>query len=227
MLDDLRRRLGDKYEIVRELGRGGMGAVLLAHDRALDRPVALKVLPPGFTSQPDLHDRFLRETRLAAGLSHPDIVSVFSIEDRDRLLAYAIRQRASPGGHRRAALRAHLAQRYHRPHGDPRGGRRRAIPGAIAFVIGALLLATDPYRRPLLQRAGNVLLASALGWWLLRAGSTAPASSVPSRPGDSAPTSRAPTPAPARARAPDDDVAARLARLESRLEALERERVAP
>jgi serine/threonine protein kinase len=79
LLDDIRRRLGDRYEIVRELGRGGMGAVLLARDRALDRPVALKVLPPEFAAQADLRERFLRETRLAAGFSHPNIVPVFAV----------------------------------------------------------------------------------------------------------------------------------------------------
>jgi serine/threonine-protein kinase len=90
LIDDLRHRLGDRYEIVRELGRGGMGTVLLARDRALDRPVALKVLPPEFAAQADLRERFLRETRLAAGFSHPNIVPVFAVEDRDGLLAFAM-----------------------------------------------------------------------------------------------------------------------------------------
>jgi hypothetical protein len=90
LIDGLRRRLGDRYEIVRELGRGGMGTVLLARDRSLDRPVALKVLPPEFAAQTDLRERFLRETRLAAGFSHPNIVPVFAVEDRDDLLAFAM-----------------------------------------------------------------------------------------------------------------------------------------
>src|SRR6188768_4073591 len=90
LIDDLRHRLGDRYEIVRELGRGGMGTVLLARDRALDRPVALKVLPPEFAAQSDLRERFLRETRMAAGFSHPNIVPVFAVEDRPDLLAFAM-----------------------------------------------------------------------------------------------------------------------------------------
>ena len=90
LIDDLRQRLGDRYEIVRELGRGGMGTVLLARDRALDRPVALKVLPPEFAAQADLRERFLRETRMAAGFSHPNIVPVFAVEDRADLLAFAM-----------------------------------------------------------------------------------------------------------------------------------------
>ncbi|HEX5634008.1 MAG TPA: protein kinase, partial [Gemmatimonadales bacterium] len=73
-LTDLQARLGDRYTLERKLGRGGMGAVYLARDRTLDRPVALKVLPPEFAAQPDLRDRFLRETRVTAGFSHPNIV---------------------------------------------------------------------------------------------------------------------------------------------------------
>ncbi len=89
-LADLSRKLGERYLIERELGRGGMGAVYLARDRALDRPVALKVLPPEFAAVPELRERFLRETRLAAGFSHPNIVPVFAIEDTDHLLAFAM-----------------------------------------------------------------------------------------------------------------------------------------
>ena len=89
-LTDLQRRLGDRYRLERQLGQGGMGAVYLARDASLDRPVALKVLPAEFAAQPDLRDRFLRETRMTAGFSHPNIVPVFSIEDREGILAYAM-----------------------------------------------------------------------------------------------------------------------------------------
>ncbi len=82
--------LGDRYRVDRQLGRGGMGAVYLAHDLRLDRPVAIKVLPQEFASQHDLRDRFLRETRMAASFSHPNIVPVFSVEDRDATLAFAM-----------------------------------------------------------------------------------------------------------------------------------------
>jgi eukaryotic-like serine/threonine-protein kinase len=87
---DLRALLGDRYAIDRLLGRGGMGAVYLARDLRLDRPVALKVLPAEFASQVELRARFLRETRTAASFSHPNIVPVFSIEEHDDLLAFAM-----------------------------------------------------------------------------------------------------------------------------------------
>lgn len=86
----LTHELGDRYSIERELGRGGMGAVYLARDRTLDRPVALKVLPPEFAAVADLRERFLRETRLAAGFSHPNIVPVYAVEESATRLAFAM-----------------------------------------------------------------------------------------------------------------------------------------
>ncbi|MDQ6612170.1 MAG: serine/threonine protein kinase [Gemmatimonadota bacterium] len=89
-LDHIRQRLGNRYTIERELGRGGMGVVYLARDLQLDRLVALKVLPQEFAVQPMLRERFLRETRLVAGFSHPNIVPVYAVEETDDLLAYAM-----------------------------------------------------------------------------------------------------------------------------------------
>jgi eukaryotic-like serine/threonine-protein kinase len=89
-LDTLRARLGDRYLIERELGRGGMGTVYLARDVRLERPVALKVLPAEFAAMPALRERFLRETRTAAGFSHPNIVPVYAVEEGEDFLAYAM-----------------------------------------------------------------------------------------------------------------------------------------
>src|SRR6187397_3595844 len=89
-LADIRQQLGDRYAIERELGRGGMGAVYLARDLRLDRPVALKVLPSEFAGDSALRERFLRETRTAASFSHPNIVPVHSVEEHDGVLAFAM-----------------------------------------------------------------------------------------------------------------------------------------
>ena len=89
-LDELRARLGDRYAIERELGRGGMGAVYLARDLRLDRAVALKVLPPEYAVQAELRERFLRETRTAASFYHPNIVPVYAIEESADVLAYVM-----------------------------------------------------------------------------------------------------------------------------------------
>ncbi|MCU0625235.1 MAG: serine/threonine protein kinase [Gemmatimonadaceae bacterium] len=83
-------QLGERYEFVRELGRGGMGTVHLVRDRRLDRLAALKLLPPDLATDAALRERFLRETRLAASFSHPNIVPVFAIEEGDDFLAFAM-----------------------------------------------------------------------------------------------------------------------------------------
>ncbi|HVE65509.1 MAG TPA: serine/threonine-protein kinase, partial [Thermoanaerobaculia bacterium] len=73
-------RLG-AYEIVAPLGAGGMGEVYRARDSRLQRDVALKVLPSDVASHPDRLARFEREARTVAGLNHPNIVVLHSVED--------------------------------------------------------------------------------------------------------------------------------------------------
>jgi serine/threonine protein kinase len=71
-------RLGP-YEILALLGAGGMGEVYRAHDTRLNRGVAIKVLPPAFTSDAERRRRFEQEARAAAALSHPSVVAVFDV----------------------------------------------------------------------------------------------------------------------------------------------------
>jgi len=68
--------LGHQYEIIREIGRGGMGAVYLARERALERLVAIKVLRPELAASLQSRERFRREARIAANLSHPGILQL-------------------------------------------------------------------------------------------------------------------------------------------------------
>jgi hypothetical protein len=69
----LEAALGGRYVLERELGRGGMGIVFLAREIALDRRVAIKLLPPSLAHSPDLVRRFLQEARTAARLAHPQV----------------------------------------------------------------------------------------------------------------------------------------------------------
>lgn len=73
--------LTGQYDIEREVGRGGMGVVYLARDLKLDRRVAIKTLPPHLSADPALRERFLREARTAASLSHPNIVPVHRADE--------------------------------------------------------------------------------------------------------------------------------------------------
>ncbi|MBA4072946.1 MAG: hypothetical protein C0497_14065, partial [Gemmatimonas sp.] len=79
-----------RYSLDRELGRGGMGVVYLAREVQLDRPVAIKVLPPERGCDVEVHDRFLREARLAAKLSHPNIVPIFAVDEAPPFVFYVM-----------------------------------------------------------------------------------------------------------------------------------------
>jgi hypothetical protein len=88
----LERALGERYDVVRLLGRGGMGAVFLAREHALDRLVAIKVLPPetagGATSEG--RERFRREARTVAKLQHPNIVPLHAFGEAEGLLYFVM-----------------------------------------------------------------------------------------------------------------------------------------
>jgi serine/threonine-protein kinase len=86
----LQAALAGRYSLDRELGRGGMGIVYLARDVALDRPVAIKLLPPDMAKDGELKQRFLREARIAAQLSHPNIVPIHLVEERDDLVYFVM-----------------------------------------------------------------------------------------------------------------------------------------
>ena len=72
-----------RYELHRQLGRGGMAEVFLARDQLLDRPVAMKVLFPEFATDPAFVERFRREATAAANLNHPNIVGVYDWGEAD------------------------------------------------------------------------------------------------------------------------------------------------
>lgn len=86
----LQEALAGRYSLEGELGRGGMGIVYLAKDVRLDRPVAVKLLPPEMAAQPALRERFLREARTAARLSHPNIVPIHVVDEVDDFVFFVM-----------------------------------------------------------------------------------------------------------------------------------------
>lgn len=76
---DSARQVGP-YTVETEIGRGGMGVVYRGRDSRLERPVAIKTLPPSVVADEVLLSRFVREARLLAGLSHPNIATVYGLE---------------------------------------------------------------------------------------------------------------------------------------------------
>src|SRR6266480_6310062 len=79
-----------RYSLERELGRGGMGVVYLAREVRLDRLVAIKLLPPARASDAKLRERFLREARTAAKLSHPHIIPIFTVDEVGAFVFFAM-----------------------------------------------------------------------------------------------------------------------------------------
>jgi len=87
---DFQAAVAGRYSLERELGRGGMGVVYLAREVRLDRPVAIKLLPPSKATDPKLRERFLREARTAAKLSHPNVIPIHAVEEIGEFVFFAM-----------------------------------------------------------------------------------------------------------------------------------------
>src|ERR1700759_3046644 len=87
---DLQAALAGEYSLERELGRGGMGIVYLARDVRLDRAGAIKVLPTHLSATVEARDRFTREARTAASLSHPHIVPIHRVGEAGEFVFFVM-----------------------------------------------------------------------------------------------------------------------------------------
>lgn len=121
------RVLSESYELDKEIGRGGMGIVYKARDRRLKRSVAIKLLPPELAYRAEIRTRFLREAETAAQLSHPNIVPIYSVDEKEGLVYFVM---AYIDGE-------NLAVRLHRTGAIPSDEVRRLIVDtsrALAFA---------------------------------------------------------------------------------------------
>ncbi|HUF75943.1 MAG TPA: serine/threonine-protein kinase, partial [Longimicrobiales bacterium] len=80
-----------EYEILSELGRGGMATVFLAHDISLDRKVAIKVMAPHLLEGEGMAERFKLEARTAAQLSHPHIIPIYAVKETESTLYFVMK----------------------------------------------------------------------------------------------------------------------------------------
>jgi serine/threonine-protein kinase len=90
LLDRLIVAVGTQYLVDAELGRGGMAVVYRATDLRLQRPIAIKVLPPELAFNADVRERFLREAQTAAQLAHPNIVPIYTVGEAEGLVYFVM-----------------------------------------------------------------------------------------------------------------------------------------
>src|SRR2546427_6636714 len=87
----VREQLKEEYEIVEELGRGGMAIVFKARERQLERDVAIKVLPFSLSFDKEFVERFQREARTSAKLEHPNIIPIYRVGKSGRVIFFVMK----------------------------------------------------------------------------------------------------------------------------------------
>ena len=145
----LERILDGQYDLEHELGRGGMGIVFKARDRRLKRAVAVKLLPPELGYRGEIRTRFLREAETAAQLTHPNIVPIYTVDEKQGLVYFVM---AFVDGD-------NLARRIHeRGAMDPQEARRvlRSVAEAMAYAHERHVIHRD-------IKPDNILLDAATG----------------------------------------------------------------
>src|SRR3954469_18999612 len=90
LLDRVVVAIGEQYLVDGEIGRGGSAVVYRGTDLKLGRQVAIKVLPPELAFNESVKTRFIREAQTAAGLNHPNIVPIYSVDEKDGLVYFVM-----------------------------------------------------------------------------------------------------------------------------------------
>ena len=137
--------LAPAYVVEREVGRGGMGIVYRAKDVRLKRVVAVKLLPPELAYRTEIRTRFLQEAETAAQLSHPNIVPIYTVDERDGLVYFVMA--FVDGDNLGAKLRAQGPMAA-----DPTRRVLKEVAQALAFAHGRGVIHRD-------IKPDNILLA--------------------------------------------------------------------
>src|SRR5256886_2782430 len=151
---DFQAALAGRYSLELELGRGGMGVVYLAREVRLDRPVAIRLLPPHHAGDERLRDRFLREARTAAKLSHPHIIPIFAVDEIGEFVFFAMAYVAGETLTERVRQRGPLAP-------SEAGRVLREVAWALAYAHSQGLVHRDvkPDNIMLEEASGRALVA--------------------------------------------------------------------
>ncbi len=140
-----------KYQVLEEIGRGGMGVVYRGHDLSLDRHVAIKVLPEQFNTDDDTIARFKKEARAMAALDHPNIVPVYAIGQQGSFHYFVMK-----------FLEGHtVAETLEKMRAD---GRQRFEPPLVQKVMAQVCRGlAHAHQRGLIHRdikPGNIMISS-------------------------------------------------------------------
>jgi len=154
---DFQSALAGRYSLERELGRGGMGIVYLARDLRLERVVAVKLLPPDRARDAAARERFVREARMAAQLSHPHIIPIHTVDEIGDFVFFVMSfvegETLGARVRRDGALKSHEAARI-----------LRDVAWALAYAHGQGVVHRDV--KPdniLLERGGGRALVADFG----------------------------------------------------------------
>ncbi|MDP9178467.1 MAG: serine/threonine-protein kinase [Gemmatimonadota bacterium] len=151
VLEQLRTALKDRYRVDAEIGRGGMATVFRAQDLRYDRPVAIKVLSPDISSVVSA-ERFTREIRISARLSHPNILTVFDSGEIGELLYYVMTYVEGE------SLRARMKRETYLPMEDAIRITCE-VADALSYAHEQGVIHRDIKPENILLRAGHVLVA--------------------------------------------------------------------
>ena len=150
-IDRLKAALADRYDVERELGRGGMATVYLARDRKHGRAVAIKVLLPDLAASVG-SERFAREIELAARLRHPHIVPLFDSGEADGFLYYVMPQLVGE------SLRARLEREKQLPVDDALQIARE-VADALSYAHAQGIVHRDIKPENILLEGGHAVVA--------------------------------------------------------------------